>query len=151
MEAGKRSPHPPGWSRPLRRLVKPFLTHEEKKRILEAIREAESRTTGQIAVHIAPHLGRGHGLEAARAKHQELGLHKHRHRNAVLILIAHLDHRFSVWGDAALHEKAGQELWDKAAQVLGEHFAQRRYADGIVACVHEIGRRLGELFPRAAS
>ena len=148
MEAGKKPPHPPAWSRPVRRLVKPFLPPEERKRVLGAIREVESRTTGEVVVHIARRWGRRQGLEAARAKHEELGLHARHHRNAVLILIAHLDHRFAVWGDAGVHEKAGQELWDKAARILGGHFAERRYADGIEACVREVGRRLAELFPK---
>ena len=147
MEAGKRA-HPPAWSRPFRRLAKPFLTREEKNRIVEAIRAVEARTTGEIVVQIVRRMGSGPGLDAARSKHEELGLHKRGRGNAVLIVISHLDHQFAIWGDSAVHEKAGQELWDRAARALRGHFAERRYAEGIEDCVGEVGRTLAELFPK---
>lgn len=145
MAAGK---HPPAWSRFLRRLWRPFLTAEEKARIARAIAEAESRTTGEIRVHVSGRLRGADPLEAAAAKFAALGLHKTRGRNGVLILISDLDHRFAIWGDAGIHGKAGAPLWEKAKETLRSHFAQRRYAEGIEACVREVGRELALHFPK---
>jgi uncharacterized membrane protein len=69
-------------------------------------------------------------------------------RNGVLILVSHLDHRFAIWGDEGIHAKAGQPLWEQARKVLLEDFAQRRYAEGIEACVREVGRELASHFPK---
>lgn len=148
MEAGKRSPHPAAWSRFFRRLLRPFLGPADKRRVAEAIAAAELRTTGEIHVHIIDRMGKDAPLERARALFKELGLDRTDGRNGVLILIAHLDHSFAIWGDEAVHAKAGEVLWTRAAEALRSALAERRYADGVVACVEEVGRELALHFPK---
>ena len=147
VEAGK-NPHPSAWSRPLRRLWRPFLNVVEKKRIAAAINEAESHTTGTIHVEIISSSGGRDMLELAQIKFRVLELKKTRDRNAVLILISHLDHRFAIWGDEGIHSQAGHPLWEKAQRTLLEHFRARRYPEGIIACVQELGRELARHYPR---
>ena len=145
MAAGK---HPAAWSRFFRRMWRPFLDKEEKRRIAGIIAEMETRTTGEIHVHV---VGRCRGndiLELAKKKFLELGLDKTAGRTGVLILISHLDHRFAVWGDEGIHAKAGSPLWERAKKTLLDHFAERRYAEGIEACVREAGRELAAHFPK---
>jgi uncharacterized membrane protein len=124
------------------------LTREEKARIADAITEMESRTTGEIHVHVTAGPGKGDILKLAELKFLELGLDKTDERNGVLILVSHLEHRFAIWGDKAIHARAGQPLWERARQVLLDDFARRRYAQGIEACVREVGRELQILFPK---
>lgn len=145
-----KDPHPASWTRPLRRLVRPFLTKAEMKRVAAVIAEMEARTTGEIHVHVSARLEGGDALEAAQRKFSALGLDKTRGRNGVLILISHLDHRFAIWGDEAVHAKAGQALWEKARQTLISHFAERRYPEGIEACVRAVGEELAAHFPKAS-
>ena len=145
MAAGK---HPSAWSRPWRRLLRPFLGEEEKHRIASATEEMERRTTGEIHVHAAGWAGNADVLDLAQRKFLELGLDKTAGRNGVLILIFHLDHRFAIWGDEGIHAKAGQPLWESAAKTLREHFAERRYAEGIEACVRAVGLELAAYFPK---
>ena len=134
----------------MRRLFSPFLTRGEKKRIAAAIAEAERRTAGSIQVHVIGRMGKRDPLELAEKTFHALGLHKTPGRNGVLILISHLDHRFAIWGDEGIHSKSGQHLWDRAAQTLRAHFAERRYAEGIEACVRDIGQELARHFPKPA-
>lgn len=145
MEAGN---HPPAWTRLLRRVFRPFLTGSEKKRISEAISKAEKTTTGQIHVHVLARSGQENMIALARGIFHKLGLEKTGHRNGVLILVSHLDHRFAIYGDEGIHGKAGQHLWDRAAKTLKEHFAARRYPEGIEACVTEVGAELAKHFPK---
>jgi len=145
VEAGR---HPPAWTRPWRRLFWPFLTRKDKDRIAAAIAEMESLTTGEIHVHVTGPAGKDI-LEAAREKFLELGLDGTAGRNGVLILISDLDHRFAIWGDEGIHAKAGPPLWERAREALLLHFAERRHAEGIEACVREVGRELALHFPRA--
>jgi len=51
----------------------------------------------------------------------------------------------------ASHAKAGEALWERAQQALLKDFAERRYADGIEACVREVGRELATHFPKGES
>lgn len=141
--------HPPAWTRGFRRIFRDFLNEPEKKHIAEVIAEEERKTTGEIHVHLIGKAQRGKILAVAKKVFFELGLEKTDSRNGVLILISHLDHRFAIWGDEGIHSKAGQHLWDRAARTLTDHFAQRRYHEGIQACVREVGRELARHFPKA--
>ena len=145
MEAGK---HPPAWSRLWRRLFRPFLNEAEKERIATAVGEAEKTTTGEIHVHLVARTGTHDALHVAKGIFHKLGLEKTDHRNGVLILVSHLDHRFAIYGDKGIHDQAGQHLWDRAAKTLREHFAERRYAAGIETCVREVGLELNRHFPK---
>ena len=127
---------------------RPFLTKEEKSHIAKIIAQAEAQTTGEIHVHI---MGRARGrdmLSLAPQKFKELGLDKTLRRNGVLILISDLDHRFVIWGDEGIHAKAGQPLWENAKKTLISYFSDRRYTQGIEACVREVGRELAAHFPK---
>ncbi|MFA6092040.1 MAG: TPM domain-containing protein [Elusimicrobiota bacterium] len=150
MEAGKSAKQPAAWSRYFRRLSRPFLSASEKKRLSEVIGEQERRTTGEIHVHIVERAGSADIALLAQEKFLELGLQKTDSRNAVLLLISHLDHRFAILGDEGIHVKAGQKLWEHAKEVLLSHFKERRYAQGIEACVREIGQELARHFPKDA-
>lgn len=148
MGAGKAK-HPPAWTRYFRRLWRPFLNKVEKARIVASIAEQEKQTTGEIHVHVVAWAGHEGILALARRKFIELGLQQTEHRNGVLILVSHLDHQFAIWGDEVLHDRAGQLLWEHAREALIAHFAERRYAEGIEACVREIGSELTLYFPKA--
>ncbi len=139
--------HPPAWSRLARRLWRPFLTPEEKQLIASTIAEVERQTTSSIRVRVIGRMGRREPLELARRTFRSLSLHKTEARHGVLILISHLDHRFAIWGDEGIDSQAGQRVWDRAAQTLRAHLSERRYAEGIQACVREVGRELARHFP----
>jgi uncharacterized membrane protein len=140
--------HPPAWTRLLRRVFRPFLTGSEKERISKAIAKAESTTSGEIHVHILARSSHKDMVALARGTFHDLGLQKTDGRNGVLILISHLDHRFAIYGDEGIHDKAGQHLWDRAAKTLKDHFAARRYPEGIEACIAEVGVELARHFPK---
>ena len=131
----------------LRRFFRPFLTGAERRLVAKAIAAAERRTTGEIHVHLCGRLGGRDPLDAAREKFLELGMDKTKARNGVIILVADLERRFAVWGDKGIYEAAGQLLWDRASDILGERLREGRAADGLVACVEAVGRELARLFP----
>ena len=57
--------------------------------------------------------------------------------------------RASDGGDEAVHAKAGEDLWRRAQEALTAHFRERRYAEGIEACVRAVGAELAALYPKA--
>src|SRR5580765_870159 len=87
-----------------------FLSKLEHDRIIQAIGEVESKTSGEIRVLIQRGKLKIDPLEAAQRKFQRLGMHKTRERNAVLIFIAPRIHKFAVVGDQAIHERCGDEF-----------------------------------------
>lgn len=146
MESGKGM-HPPAWSRPLRRFFRPFLSVSARKRILSVIAEEEGHTTGKIVVQIIPNAGRHHIMAVAEKRFSQAGLDQLPGGNGVLLLVSHLDHQFALWRGAGVEAKTDPAFWNRAADNLTRHFAERQYAVGIEACVREIGQELSRLFP----
>ena len=66
----------------------------------------------------------------------------------MLILVSHLDHQFAIWGDGALHDKAGQLLWKHAKKALIARFAERQYAEGTRPACARSARNSPSIFQR---
>jgi uncharacterized membrane protein len=128
-----------------------FLSKLEHDRIIEAIREAESKTSGEIRVYIQR--GRLHGdpLIVAQRKFQRLAMQKTRERNAALIFVAPRAHKFAVVGDKAIHEKCGEEFWQRVIDRMRTHFQNEKFSRAIVEGIEEIGKLLAAHFPRTAA
>jgi len=64
-----------------------WFTEEEEVRIVEAIRDAEKNTSGEIRIHVENNLQKPPLAQALRV-FKELEMHKTAARNGVLILLA---------------------------------------------------------------
>ena len=130
--------------------TKEFLNKLEHSQIVQAIREAEAKTSGEIRVYIQRGKLKGDPLPAAQKKFDELDMPKTRDRNAVLIFVAPRTHHFAVVGDKGIHEKCGDDLWQRVVQQMQSHFRDRRFTDALVGAIEEIGAVLAAHFPGRA-
>src|SRR6184192_1285159 len=128
--------------------TKEFLSKLEHDRIVGAIREAESKTSGQIRVYIQRGKVSVDPLIAAQSKFHRLGMHKTRERNAVLIFVAPRVHKLAVVGDSAIHEKCGDEFWQSVVEKMRTHFQNEKFSDALIEAVKEIGSVLATHFPQ---
>jgi uncharacterized membrane protein len=124
-----------------------FLSRLEHERIVAAIREVESGTSGEIRVYVQRGKLSADPLKAAEKKFRRLGMHKTRERNAVLIFIAPRAHKFAVVGDRAIHEKCGDEFWQRVVDSMRAHFQNEKFSLAIVEGIEEIGKLLSMHFP----
>ncbi|HEY6152374.1 MAG TPA: TPM domain-containing protein [Candidatus Udaeobacter sp.] len=127
-----------------------FLSKLEHDRIIQAIREAEAKTSGEIRVLIQRGKLNSDSFVAARKKFHRLGMHKTRERNAVLIFVAPRVHKFAVVGDKAIHEKCGDEFWQGVVDGMRTHFQNENFSDALVQGVKEIGTVLARHFPKTS-
>ena len=74
------------------------LSEDQEKQILQSIKEAELKTSGEGRVHIESQC-EGHPVERAKVLFFELGMHQTDLQNGVLIYLAHKDRKFSIVGD----------------------------------------------------
>ena len=125
-----------------------FLSKLEHDRILQAIREAESKTSGEIRVLIQRGKLKSDPLVAARKKFHRLGMYKTRERNAVLIFVAPRVHKFAVIGDTAIHEKSGDEFWKRIVEKMRNHFQNEKFTDALIEAVEQVGAVLVSHFPQ---
>lgn len=124
-----------------------FLRQLDHDRILAAIREAESRSRGEVRVHVTNQKPED-VQKAAAAQFERLGMTATALRNGVLIYVAPAVQQFAVIGDLAIHERGGSGFWGAVAQAMEEDFRAGRFTDGIVKGVTRTGDALATHFPR---
>ncbi len=125
---------------------KKFLSEAESARINSAIKDAESKTSGEIKVVMARHCWGNMKAKAAK-NFRELGLDKTKERNCVLILFIVTNREFLIYGDQGIHERVGQGFWDDIRDKIVAAFKEDEFGDGISRGVRLIGERLSQYFP----
>ncbi len=125
-----------------------FLSKLEHDRIVQTIREAESKTSGEIRVFVQRGKLKSDPLAAAQKKFRQLRMHKTRERNAVLIFVVPRAHKFAVVGDKAIHEKCGDEFWQRVVTRMRTHFQNENFSDALVEAIKEIGSLMASHFPK---
>ena len=118
----------------------------DAERVKTAIGAAERMTSGEISVSVAP-LFWGNVEKAAQKAFARLGMIQTKEHNGVLIFVVPARRKFAVLGDRGIHERVGQEFWNRIAARLSEHFRSGHYTEGLVAAVEEVGLQLAAHFP----
>jgi uncharacterized membrane protein len=129
------------------RKMKEFFSPADNEKIVQAIRNAEMRTNGEIRVFVEQKCRFIDAMDRAIEIFASLGMEKTEGRNAVLLYVALKDRQLAVYGDKGIHEKVGDEFWNNAVKKILAHFNQNDYAGGISNCVTEIGESLQQHFP----
>jgi uncharacterized membrane protein len=128
--------------------TKKFLSQLEHDQIVNAIRTAESKTSGEIRVYIQRGKLNADPLISAQKKFHRLRMHKTTERNAVLIFVAPRAHKFAVVGDEAIHEKCSEEFWQRVVYGMRGHFRNENFSRAIIEGIEEVGRLLAAHFPQ---
>src|SRR5262245_19422772 len=124
-----------------------FLSDADEERILAAIRDAESRTSGEIRVHVE---SRTRDVrEDAQRWFARLGMGATAERNGVLFFLAFRDRRFAVIGDAGIHARVGDQYWTRLGARLERRFRAGEIGPGLEAAIRAVGRELEAVFPRS--
>jgi uncharacterized membrane protein len=126
---------------------KEFFSFDEKERIIEAIRVSEQQTSGEIRVYIESRCRFVDPLDRAAEIFWGLKMDHTKDRNGVLVYVAMKDHQFAIFADQGIHEKVGQEFWNKEVSMMNGHFKEQHPAEAIVAVVNDIGLALKTHFP----
>jgi uncharacterized membrane protein len=125
-----------------------MLGEEDLESVRQAIALAEASTSGEIRVHLEPRLPGRDPLSRARQVFVELGMHRTRDRNGVLIYLAVADHRLAIVGDEGIHARVGDDYWNGLRDLMVAHLREGRARDALGEAVAEVGRTLRAQFPR---
>jgi uncharacterized membrane protein len=126
---------------------KPLFTEKEQQQIVEAVRKAEQRTSGEVRIFIESRCRYVDALDRAAELFFNLKMDQTKDRNAVLLYIAIKDRQLAVLGDEGIHRKVGTEYWNNEVALLLRKFNKENYADGIRDCVMDISEALHRYFP----
>ncbi len=127
-------------------MVNPF-SPDEQQRIIAAIRQAETATSGEIRVHVEPQCPGGDPVQRAIAVFSQLGMHRTKAQNGVLFYLAHADRKFAVIGDKGIDAKVPGDFWESTKDMLRTHFGQGEYAEGLCRGIERAGQQLHQYFP----
>ena len=126
---------------------KEFISQLDETRIVNAIAEAERRSSGEIRVYVS-HRKRTDPLTFAQKRFVELRMNKTRHRNAVLIYLVPRTRQFAVVGDAGIHQKCGDLFWQQISAGMSQLLKQGRFTEALLDAIQKVGDALARHFPR---
>jgi uncharacterized membrane protein len=115
-------------------------------RIRAAIERAEQRTSGEIRVCVAPWFW-GNVERAADRAFERLGMTQTAEHNGVLFFMVPSRHSFVVRGDAGIHARVGQTVWDELALAMSAHFRRGEFTEGLVMAIDAAAEQLAVHFP----
>lgn len=124
-----------------------FLEAQDQKEIIDAIREAETQTSGEIRLYFESHCKYVNPLDRAAEIFWNLRMDETKDRNGVLIYIAVKDHQFAILGDKGIYEALGPEFWQNEVAAMRLHFQENHFKDAILLVIRDIGNALRIHFP----
>ena len=123
-----------------------ILNHEEDRRVVEAIKQAELNTSGEIKVHIENRC-KGDVEERSLFVFKKLKLNETQLRNGVLIYLAVKDHKFAILGDEGINKVVEDGFWNDVKDLMQTHFKEGRFAEGLEQGIQRCGEKLKAYFP----
>lgn len=126
--------------------VEDFLTATEEQAIIEAIREAEKNTSGEIRVHLEKTAHKD-PVERAKEVFYFLKMDETKQQNGVLFYVAVDDKKFSVLGDKGINNAVPDNFWNSIKNKVLSHFSNGSYSEGLQVGIAETGEKLKEFFP----
>ncbi|MFN2260733.1 MAG: TPM domain-containing protein [Psychroflexus sp.] len=126
--------------------VSEFINKKDERDIVEAIKEAELNTSGEVRVHIE-HKCDGDPVDRAKAVFEELEMHKTELSNGVLIYVAIDDHQFAIIGDKGINEVVPKGFWESTKDEIISNFKHHHFKNGLVQGILKAGEELKKHFP----
>jgi uncharacterized membrane protein len=124
-----------------------FFTVEEEQRVVQAIKDAERMTSGEVRVFVESRCRFVDPIDRAHEIFYGLKMDKTDDHNGVLVYVAMKDRQMAVYGDEAIHQKVGDQYWNEKIKIMLQHFRENNHADGLVKVITDIGQALHQHFP----
>lgn len=124
-----------------------FFTAQEKEKIVAAIKETESKTSGEVRVYVESRCSFVDPIDRAVEIFYELKMNATELHNGVLVYVAMKDRQLAIFADEGIYKKAGAAFWKEEVVHMLSQFNSNNYAEGIATVVTEIGEALHLHFP----
>jgi len=126
---------------------KPFFTEEQNEKIVRAIRDAETQTSGEIRIFVEGRCKYVDALDRAKELFDNLEMEKTDLRNGVLFYIAIKDRQLAIFADKGIHEAAGADYWKNAVKEILSVISKENITEGITTSIFKIGEAIKTYFP----
>ena len=126
--------------------IEDFLSEKEEQDIVEAIRDAEKNTSGEIRIHIES-TSKVDAFERATKVFHNLKMDETKLHNGVLIYVAAEDKNFVIYGDKGINDVVSNDFWNTTRDAIQHHFRSGEFKQGIIEGIKEAGIQLKTYFP----
>lgn len=126
--------------------VEQFLTDQQEQEVINAIRQAEKNTSGEIRVHFEKSLDQD-ALKRAQEVFFQLEMDKTQFKNGVLFYVAVDDHQFAIIGDEGIDKLVPNDFWESVRDEVINEFVKGDHSKGLVMGILHAGEKLKEYFP----
>ena len=126
--------------------VRNFLDETEENLVLEAIKKAETNTSGEIRVHLEKECKKD-VLERAKEVFEKLKMHKTKLRNGVLFYVATESKHFAILGDRGINEKVESDFWNSTKEMVLQKMKEGQHTEALKIGIEQAGERLKKHFP----
>lgn len=123
-----------------------FFNKADKQKIIQAIKDAENQTSGEIRLHLETRC-KGDALERAVEMFEKLKMHETQLRNGTLIYLAVKDKKFAIFGDEGINEIVPDNFWQDVKEEMRAHFQKTQFVDGLTRGIFLVGEKLKAHFP----
>lgn len=123
-----------------------YLSNTEMASLVEAIKQAENQSTGEIRVHIDS-TSVNNNAKVAFDVFKKLGMDQTKERNAVLFHVNFEKKYLTIIGDKGIHEKVHQKFWNDLHDKITLAFSEGNYYCGLHNAILETGMELKNFFP----
>ncbi len=127
--------------------TKKFFSQEENDTIVQAIRDAETQTSGEVRVFIESHCRFIDPLDRAKEIFTQLKMESTALHNGVIFYVAIKDKQLAIFADSGIHSATGQQYWEDVVTHILSLFNSESHATGIKECIAKIGEALKNHFP----
>lgn len=124
-----------------------FIKKEDIKKIEDAIKQAEAKTSGEIRVHISGEKYIENCIEEAKFWFYKLKMNRTAERNGILLFIAPNARKFAILGDEGINKVIENNFWDDVKSMIEKSFKEKKFVEGIVNAVYLTGEILKKFFP----
>lgn len=118
---------------------------------MEAIRQAELNTSGEVRIFIESKNSLVNPLDRAGEIFFHLKMDETDHRNAVLIYMAIKHQEFAIFGDEGIYKAVGAAYWREAVTNISNNIDSKDLAYALQQAILAIGQTLSEKFPYEAN
>jgi len=125
---------------------KHFLSSADEQEVIDAIKQAELNTSGEIRVHIE-NSAEGDVNKRAIEVFYLLKMNATELQNGVLIYVAVKDKTFAIYGDKGINDVVGSNFWDSTKNVIQSHFKNGDFKNGLIQGILKSGEQLKKHFP----
>lgn len=126
--------------------IEEFLSPEDEAQVIEAIRNTESLTSGEIRVHIESKCDNDPFEHALEIFH-DLKMDNTKLQNGVLIYVAVDLRQFVIYGDKGINDVVPIGFWDSTRDEMVTHFKTGNFKQGLIKGIEEAGKVLSKYFP----